>query len=280
MRKVLFFLTFALVTACAHGQISGGGVYIPNGSGVMPEYFSGTLNQAGGIIHVYPGPNGVQTYMVEAELILSSPSRSATVVDYFYHVPGEPGALSVSLGATFDSTHFTNSEFVRVRVRGTDNLGRTSIYDSSRYVPVQNMAGLANHQFTTWYGLTLPGSQSHSVVKPYLTNNYSVSEYLGPAFVASPWLNGIGYFQFIYVSTHGSFANYQTNNATATSGLIQDYAGGENDHVGALRETVGETFEPEEYPPFNPNAMAPPNFVFVDACLTFQDDFSQVLFPG
>ena len=51
-------------------------------------------------------------------------------------------------------------------------------------------------------------------------------------------------------------------------------------HLVQLQLTVGSSFTSTTYPPYNPSGTPPANFVFVDACDTFQNDYSDVLYPG
>lgn len=98
-------------------QMSGPGIFIPNGNQTMPHYFSGTACRASATIVPYQAP-GPYVYVTSATLYVNN-----VPVDTYQYVTGEPYPMSVSLAAMFDSTVFTHLSTVTVKAEYWDSRG-------------------------------------------------------------------------------------------------------------------------------------------------------------
>lgn len=283
MRGVIALLASLGAGVSASGQTYGGGAVVPSGGGVLPGYFSGTLNVASGSVYVLPPPYGF-SWITKVELFLGNPSLGFTRVANWEHVPGEPATVAKGLDVTFDSTHFPDGEAVHVVVTGEDSFGQH--YQAMGQAPAKNFALLGNDGFTTqpWH-LPPPPTQSYSAVRSKLqaaAANYGVGKYriwsrVWDAFVAEEWRSLLGGANFVYVTGHGTPDIYEMDDGT----YFQDENGASepNSHFVVLRDSVGAAFTATTYPPYNPSGVPPCNFMFLDTCDTLSADFSHVLYP-
>ncbi len=242
----------------------------------MPKYFAGTLNQAAGYIIPYPAPDPwQQVWVVQAWLKLGTENLGFVTVDTYDYPPGEPIPMAVAVGCAFDSTHFPNGTPLRVRVGYKDNFDRVFEQDSPP-VSVKNKALLGNHSFAVGAIGDLPGTQSHDDVEAALQGYYGIVKKLHNELALPGWKGELGGANFVYVTSHGTPDYYEMENG---DGFTDAPESDPDSHKKVLMDTVGASFPGASYPPYNASTIPPPNFVFVDACNTYQSDFSWTLYP-
>ncbi|MGE0001204.1 MAG: hypothetical protein AB7F50_11300 [Fimbriimonadaceae bacterium] len=248
----------------------------------MPQYFSGTLNQAMGTA-VCPGLlEGEANWMVQAWLLIDG-----LHVKEWTKLPGEPDSTSVDLNATFDSSYFPDQSVVVVGFRAKDRLG--NFYPPGGFAIgtaiVKNKALLGNHSFAAGPAqITHPNTQTHNTVQQGLasatsafgTGRYTVVKKLWAGLELDGWKQELGGANFVWVTTHGTSDYYEMQSG---DGFTDEPESDNDSHKAVLMTTVGSVFSPGTYPPYNPSGVPPCNFIFVDSCRTLDADFSWTLYP-
>lgn len=188
---------------------------------------------------------------------------------------GDVPAMSGSIAAMFDSTHFTNLGRTSLRVHADwKEVGNPVIKAISvDAVPIKNKALIGQHKFPNPIFSNL-GSQSWDEVNSRLGSRYGTPvTRLHGDLVNTQWRSDVAGSNFIWVTTHGTPDIYEMNNGDP----FCDDTGGSSldDHRAILSAAIGMT----SIPPFNTSLVPPVNIMFVDACCTFGSDFSWVLWP-
>jgi hypothetical protein len=243
----------------------------------VPKYWSGTSCRTGVSTALF----GSRIGYTRLKMTLSGSTDTVSRVVNLDYPGGYIYDQDAAIGALFDSTHFEPGSNVTITAEAWDLAG--NYYGPmSASAPVRNTALLGNHSFT-FLGSSPSGSQATPAIETALGTSVSTNgggrfskvKRLGPSLTKSAWLNDLKQANFVYISTHGSVGVYEMENGDG----IMDQGGGGDDHKSVLMSSVGSSFTVSTYPPFNPSAVSPPHFVFIDACDVFTTPFSWTLYP-
>jgi hypothetical protein len=109
-------------------------------------------------------------------------------------------------------------------------------------------------------------------------------------FVTSEWVHKIAGANFIYVCSHGAAGAYELRDQQGDGDPVAVWAKDDPNqdppapsHEKTIRDAMGTiaTLNATGYPPYCATSVPPANFLFIDACVSFdaRDDWKHALYP-
>lgn len=292
LRCVALLLVGSFISAFSNSQISGAGAWVPGPGQQMPNYFSGTLNYATGIVVCSAlDAQGNQDWFTHAELRVGG-----EVVDQYDWPIGE-GAKpwNVPLGCTLDSTHFPPGTLVEVKILGDTH--SAIHFEATGAAIVKNR--IVGFNRTDFVGQP-PGpisiyADGAGTVRSQMNNtNYDLNcPSRNPGWSPATLLNvatSSGELEncgVLYLNTHGTSASNPWPNQYYYDSFASDIGASNGSdplfYQFAIVPGLGWNIPPYNYdtqnfeswraivngsgyPPFNSSSNPPVHFLFLDTC--------------